>query len=232
MTAGKVEVGEDGLPILFAIRKPGQVAAQPDPSGVVAVRGASSGNTRFDPVTGRFAGGESTRTTEVVAQTQRTVPQGVAQDQWERRLDTIRDAAREMDSMDAGDAKEFLRGRPNIDAAKVNIDLFLQDVRAQRLDDLADILDAQLRTKVAGMRRSRRFVRLAAPKGWVTRVFAGLDDDEVVKLSKRLEGRGWDARDVSQYVIGRIKNEERRTQLQQIFGQPTPRSGRRSRANG
>src|SRR3954451_20008439 len=45
--------------VMFATRAPGQVAAQPDPSGAVVQRGAVSGNAKFDPVTGRFAGGKS-----------------------------------------------------------------------------------------------------------------------------------------------------------------------------
>src|SRR4051794_20484071 len=44
--------------VMFATRAPGQVAAQPDPSGAVVQRGAASGNPKFDPVTGRFAGGK------------------------------------------------------------------------------------------------------------------------------------------------------------------------------
>jgi hypothetical protein len=49
----------DGGLVMFATRAPGQVAAQPDPSGAVVHRGARSGNAKFDPVTGRFAGGKS-----------------------------------------------------------------------------------------------------------------------------------------------------------------------------
>src|SRR4051812_35905958 len=57
-TMTEIERRGSGL-VMFATRAPGQVAAQPDPSGAVVVRGAASGNKKFDPVTGRFAGGKS-----------------------------------------------------------------------------------------------------------------------------------------------------------------------------
>lgn len=224
----EIAVDEKGFPILLAVRKPGQVAAQPDPSGAVIIRGARSGNPQADPATGRFAGsgGTATQPEEEVVQITRTLPQGMTEEVYERRQDIVRDAARELDDMDAGDAKDFLKGRV-ANLAQVNIDLFLRDVRAQRLDDLLDILDAQMRSRVAGMRRSRRFVRMAAPKGWTKRVFAGLDDNEVLKLVKRLEGRGWDPEDLTQHVIKRVTNEERRTKLEQLYGESRPKKGKK-----
>jgi hypothetical protein len=132
-----------------------------------------------------------------------------------------------MDDMDAGDAKEFLRGHPNIKMAQVDIDLFLRDVRAQRLDDLVDILDQQLRGRIRGMARSRRHVKVSAPKGWTKRVFAGTSDEEVIKMVTRLEGRGWDPEDLVKNVISRVSDEERRTQLEQLYGEQKPKRGKR-----
>src|SRR3954454_14796960 len=57
-TMPEIERKGAGL-VMFATRAPGQVAAQPDPSGAVVQRGAASGNPKFDPVTGRFAGGKN-----------------------------------------------------------------------------------------------------------------------------------------------------------------------------
>jgi hypothetical protein len=227
-------VDENGAPILLAVRAPGQVAAQPDPSGVVILRGASSGNPQADPVTGRFAGKAQGRTVTqqgndvTVVQQTRTLPQGMDEATFEKRHDIIREAAREMDKMGAGDAKDFLKGRV-ADLSSINIDLFLRDVHAQRLDDLVDIFDTQLRNKVASMSRARRFVRVAAPKGWTNRVFAGLDDAQVVKLVTRLEGKGWDPKDLVKNVIGKISDEARRTQLEQAYGESRPKSGKKTK---
>ena len=63
-----IDTDDNGAPIMLAVRKPGQVAAQPDSSGAVLYRGARSGNANFDPITGKFAG-KKLRGLEVVAQT-------------------------------------------------------------------------------------------------------------------------------------------------------------------
>lgn len=227
----EIELGTDdnGFPILLAARAPGQVAAQRT-SGAVVKRGARSGNENADPASGRFTSpsGSGKKDDQVVAQTQtRTIPQGLTVDQFERRQDIVRDLAREMDDLDDGDMKEFLKRYPSVDFSKVRIDLLKQDVRAQRLDDLVDILDSQMRGRVAGMKRGRRTVKIAAPKGFQKRVFAGLEDEEVLKLVKRLEGKGWDPEDLTKHVISRVADEERRTKLEQLYGQKAPKKGKK-----
>lgn len=148
-------------------------------------------------------------------------PKGVDDREWERRQDAVRDAAREMDFMEEGDVRDFLRGRAS-DPDLVDYGEFLRDVQEQRLDDLADILDYDLRQKVAGMRRSRRWVRLVAPKGWTTRVFAKLEDDDILTLSRRLMRRGWNVGDVIEHVIGRVKDEDRRGKITTRFNEEVP----------
>lgn len=212
---------DKGIPMLFAIRAPGQVAAQRDPSGIIVNRGAASGNPNADKATGRFtsAGGKNSEgDNAIVMPAPSGLPQGVTQEQWDKRRDLVRDAARELDDMDLGDAKEWLEGKV-ADMSAVNVDQFLIDVRAQRLDDLVDILDYQLRNTVQKAKRARRFVRIAAPRGFQKRVFAGLDDDEVLHLVKRLEGRGWDPKDLKDNVVNKISNEERRKKLEQLYGE-------------
>lgn len=218
----KMELGvdENGAPILLAVRAPGQVAAQPNPSGIVQFRGARSGNPNSDPATGRFAGnsgnGNQPAEEEVIQQT-RTIPQGITEEEWDRRQDIVRDAARELDDMDIGDAKEFLKGRVK-SISKVDIALFLRDVRAQRIDDLTDLLDANLRRKIEGMRRARRHVRLQAPKGWLDRTMGGLKDEEVMRVVSRLENRGYKREDLIENVVGKIKDEQRRESLELTLG--------------
>jgi hypothetical protein len=287
---------ETGMPIMLAVRKPGQVAAQPDPSGISIQRGASSGNPNADPRTGQFSKGGGSKqslsvndpvlwaglspetkayinvqvktygadsvvlkkvsddsvnvtlrtgaaaltsfsvqisgavsTTDAATDKSRsTIPDGVDPEVWNRRLDMVRAAARENDEFDEGDLKEFLTGRvKNMD--QVDIASFLADVRAQRMDDLLDILDQQTRPKIDGMKISRRMVKMSAPKGFSKRVFNGLSDDEVISLVKRLEGRGYDPDDLNKFVISGITNESRRTKLQQLYGESKPKSGKKSK---
>lgn len=144
------------------------------------------------------------------------IPEGVPHETWERRLDAVRDAAREMDPMDSGDAREFLKGRAQ-NVSKVDIEQFLADVREQRLDDLADVLDTQIRSRAPGLRRARRQVRVVAPRGWTKRAFSQLSDAEVAKLMMRLEGRGWDEEDLKKYILGRVKDDERTSNITGIY---------------
>lgn len=287
----EVVKGEDGWPVLMS-QAPGQVAPQPDASGVAQLRTTRSGNNAFDPASGRFAnksgnakkpptirvGQEifNTLTPEAAAYVQKAmdqygadgisvvaqgneaqiilhkgdanlvtfvvpttnsdqqaveafnqqagpsqrsgIPEGVTAEEWQRRMEAVRDAAREMHDMSEGDARDFLQGRA-ADMSLIDIQQFVYDVRQQRLDDLADVLDQQLRGRVESMKRNRSVVRVVAPKGWSKRVFNGLDDNEVVSLFHRLEGKGWDHEELKKQVLPRIKKEARRKQLEDMLGQ-------------
>ena len=165
---------------------------------------------------------EEMRNTLAKARATRYSPKDVPHDEWQRRQDAVRDAAREIDRMSEGDAADFVRGRA-LEPDKVDIKQFLADVHQHRLDDLTDILDYTLRSRVEGMLRSRRYVRLVAPKGWTQRVFGSLGDEDITTMVRRLERRGWKRDDLVEHVIGRIKDENRRNTLLEALGEPTPK---------
>lgn len=216
------EYDSNGYPILLAVQAAGQVAAQTT-SGASVNRGARSGNANADPASGRFAAGskqkkpgESVVDVNPLVVNRLGIPQGVTPDEWERRLDVIRDAAREFEQFDQGDAKEFLNGRVN-DLSAVDVDAFVAEVREQSIDDLIDILDHQLRSKVDGSGRARRFVRVQAPRGYVKKIFGSLTDDEVIKVVTRLSNKGWGVDDLVEQVIGRVVKKERKESLIERF---------------
>lgn len=218
-----IEEDDNGAPIMLAARAPGQVAAQPEDSGAVVFRGARSGNRNFDPVTGHFAGKK--KPLEVVAQTVQAgapvfrsgIPDGVDPLVWERRLDMIREAARQDDLMDAVAATAFLTGRVP-DVTKVNMQSFLDDVTAQRMDDAVDALDHANKP-----RRDRPDVQVKAPAGWVRRVIQDLDTPQALHFVKRLEGKGWSPQDIKKIVVSRVRDPERKKALLQLYGEsPLP----------
>jgi hypothetical protein len=162
------------------------------------------------------------RATLAKARATRYTPRDVPHEEWQRRQDAVRDAAREIDRMSEGDAVDFVRGRA-LEPDKVDIKQFLADVHQHRLDDLTDIFDYSLRSRVEGMMRSRRYVRLVAPKGWTQRVFGSLSDDDIVLLTRRLERRGWKQEALLKHVVGRIMDENRRATLEALVkGEPVP----------
>jgi hypothetical protein len=218
------ELTEDteGWPILLATRSPGQVAAQRT-SGAVVFRGARSGNPSFDPVSGRFAGKKPGRGVQgqggdvVVTQQTRTLPQGVTMEQWQRRQDAVRWAARSLAEVSPEKVKSFLESHPNVDASQVNVDLFIRDVMAAKIDDLVDILNQQVASSQ---------VSLNAPKAYIRRTLRGLDSPTILAVTKRLEGRGWDPADIKKHVVSQIEGTTR-TALDQLYGQAKPKRGRR-----
>ena len=224
MSDNFIDMDDDGAPIMLAVRKPGQVAAQPDSSGAVLYRGAASGNANFDPVTGKFAG-KKLRGLEVVAQTvaegaQPTfsgTPTGVDPAAWNRRMAIVRNAARTMEQMNLNQAQTFLNGKV-VDVNAVDLNSFLADVQWQRMADLADVLDAKVKTKLP--------VKMVAQAGWVKRIFLNLTPAEGQHLIKALEGKGWTPEEINNNVVKKIRNPELRKMLEQLYSEPTLPTGK------
>jgi hypothetical protein len=214
----------DSPPVMLA-RAPGQVATQPESSGAVVRRGAASGNPNFDPITGKFAG-KKLRNLQIVAQTvqggalptQSGAPTGTDPVAWARRMAMVRDAARTMAQMDVNQAQTFLNGKV-ADVNAVDINAFLADVQWQRMADLADVLNAKLKTGQS--------VKVIAPAGWVKQVFRNLTPAEGTHLVKALEGRGWDQNDILNKVVKKVRNKELRAQLEQLYGEAEPKEGKK-----
>lgn len=223
-----IEEDDNGAPIMLAVRKPGQVAAQPDPSGAVVNRGARSGNKNFDPATGKFAGNKPKKPLEVIAETvgapvpsfRSGIPQGVDPLVWERRLDQVREAARQDEMMDQASATQFLTGKV-ADVTQVDMRAFLDDVMAQRIDDAVDALDHANKP-----RRDRPDVRVAAPAGWVRRVIQDLDPQQSLHFVKRLEGKGWTPEDINKIVVSKVRDPAKKKALQQLYGEQTLPTGK------
>lgn len=227
MTMSDIVIDENGYPIMLAARAPGQVAAQPTGSGVQIRRGAVSGNPNADPANGRFAGKKVTNaklqqdiTAPQSATTRSGIPQGVTVDQWNKRIDLVREAARSSDSMTAAQAKSFLKGNV-ADINSVDLDTFLADVRSQHIDDLVDIFDQQLRTKIENMEDSKQEVKVSAPSGYTKAIMNGLNDDEVFSLLVRMEGRGWKPADLETAVVSKITDKARADKLAQRYSERT-----------
>lgn len=209
----RIELSDEGVMLLA--RAPGQVADNTGKStGSSTRRATRSGNPNFDPGSGRFGSGignapkpgpDPNAPVNPVVVARSGLPQGVDQGTWEKRLDVVRDAAREMAELDGKTAQSFLKGRVQ-DLSQVNIDQFLVDVRAQQLDDLVDALN------------DKGTVKVKAGKRWVTKIFSGLADSEVQSVVTRLLNRGWNQRDIKKKVTSKIRDESRRQRLEQSIG--------------
>lgn len=110
-----------------------------------------------------------------------------------RRRDAVREAAREFEDLSDQDIKERLKGVTNRELSDNEIAIFREDVRSQVLDDLVDVLDQSTR----GRLRSRRTVRVVAPKGYRRKALNGLSEPERSEIEERLRARGWSEIDIS-----------------------------------
>lgn len=199
----RIIVADDGFPILLA-NVPG--------SGVSSVdANAAGGNPNHDTRSGKF--GSGSKEDEGPSQAQANIDAV----ELGMRRDAVRDAAREFDQMTGADAQEFLAGRVR-DMSKVDLQQFVNMVRQQRLDDLADILEQQMRTALS-KGRGRRTVKVQAPRGYTRRVFAGLTDDEVVDVAIRMERRGFSEDEIRGSFLGRIKDPDRVAALEARYGE-------------
>lgn len=143
-------------------------------------------------------------------------PKGVDNAQWSRRMDSVREAAREFEDFSTQDVKEWLTGKTNRQLSDDEVRQFLADVRAQQISDLVDVLDRNERGKLRG----RRFVRVVAPKGYTRKVFNSLSTQELQDLARRLRTRGWDDKQLAA-LRARVP-EEKRSALDKLAEEPGP----------
>lgn len=141
-------------------------------------------------------------------------PEDVAWDEWHRRSDAVRTLAREFDEVDHGDIREFLVGRTTRELSDEEVGQIRHDVIGQRVSDIADIFDEQLRSTSERLKRSRRTVRVQAPRGWLRRAFNSLDERAVGQVAARLLQRGHDPDAIKEKVVSRHKDDEARQRLE------------------
>jgi hypothetical protein len=131
-------------------------------------------------------------------------PQGVDPQEWARRQDAVRAAAREMEPLAHGDVSELLQGAVQRPLDPHEVDQFVNDVRDSKLDHLVDWMDNNLRkSSVLGFQR-RRIVKVTPPKGWIKKTIGGLSDDEILNVVSRLEARGLDKTQIGDNLKGRF----------------------------
>lgn len=129
-----------------------------------------------------------------------TRPASVDAVEWARRMDAVREAAREFEDLSEQDLRERLRGATSRPLADADLTGFRADVRAQQLDDLLDLLDQAERGKL----RSRRTVRVSAPRGYLRKTIGSLTTAELTQLETRLRARGWTDKQVRSGLTDRL----------------------------
>jgi hypothetical protein len=169
-----------------------QLADVPN-AGVVVRRKTASrgGNPTHDARSGKFG-----RTGPKPKEQQAPAPANVDPEEYRRMLDAVRDAARQLETIDESAITEFVQGRAN-HPDQVDIANFMAMVTEQRKADLIDIVDDNLREQ-------SNIIRLTASGDTVKQLMRQLGSDEVAEIMTRLEGMGHKPEEIDAYFDGRI----------------------------
>lgn len=157
---------------------------------------ARSGNPAHDVRSGKFGSGSKQKKPRTPA------PANVDPAEYARMLDAVRDAARQIETIDEASITEFIQGRANSPEA-VDIANFMKMVEEQRKADLVDLLDTALRSK-----KPKGPIRVTAPRGHVQKLIRVLGSDVVAEIMHRLEAMGHDRGQVDKFFDGRIATAE------------------------
>lgn len=181
-----IVLDDQGFPVLLA-DVPDAGTSKVDPN-------AKSGNPRHDVRSGKFgSGGGGGRGVPA--------PPNIEAVDWFRMLDAVREAARQGEGLTEADLRDFIAARAKNPRA-VNLQNFMQLVQQQKLADLVDILDGQMRKD--GLRVSgRKSIRVIAPRGFVKKSIGTLPEGDLAQVAHRLEARGHDPQDVDEWLVQR-----------------------------
>jgi hypothetical protein len=153
---------------------PGSGVVRKDPN-------AKSGNPNHDTRSGKFGGGGGNRNPAPPANTDAVA--------YGRMLDAVREAARSIDEPNEDTIAEFIQARAT-SPDQVDVAGFLAMVRQQRVADLIDVLDGQLKG-------TKYKVRLQANKVYLRKILRSVDENEAQEVIQRLQAMGHDAKKVA-----------------------------------
>lgn len=154
-----------------------------------------------------------------------SIPPQVNSDEWNRRMDVVRSAAREFDEQSLEDVREFLKGKTKRELSENELEEFLEDMKRQRVSDLIDVLDQSIRRGLALRQRGKRTVKVVPPKGWARRSLAGLSNMDIAEIHRRLQARGLSEEELDSHLIKRFP-EDRQLRLRALVGEPDEKEKR------
>jgi hypothetical protein len=183
-----ITLDEHGFPVLLADVPNANI------SKVAATQ--KSGNPRHDIHSGKFGAGGGRPKVGPAA------PANTDPVEWHRFIDAVRTAAREFDNPQISDIKDFINAHAK-DPQSVNPEEFLAAVQEQRLNDLVDALDHQLRQQ-GTLQTGRRRLRIVTPKGYLKKLMNNATPEQIAEVGHRLESLGHDPDEVDKFLKARV----------------------------
>lgn len=186
---------EQGFPILLL--------ANVAPANISNVApGQVSGNPLHDIRSGKFGAGKTAPQPNKVPQLGPKAPPNVDPVEWKRFTDAVRTAAREFDNPKINDIQDFINAHAKNPQA-VDPAEFLAAVQEQRVSDIVDALDHQLR-QGGSIQTGRRRVRIVTPRGYLKKMIGSTTPQQLAEVAHRLESLGHDPQQVDTFLKARI----------------------------
>lgn len=145
------------------------------------------------------------------------IPKGVDAEAWARRMDFVREIAREFDNINIQDVREFANGRSKRQLTEHELANIVEDAKRLRVNDVVDILEGLIRKKVASKVIGRRKVRVAAPRGFLKRALSNLSDNEILEVHRRLIAKGFNSEELEDNYVNRF-SANKREHIKELIG--------------
>lgn len=159
---------------------------------------ARSGNPRHDVRSGKFGSGGNGGGRRGAPK-----PANVDDLQFARMLDKIRLAARQLKGeVGVEQVQSWLKGKVS-NPAEVDPNGFLQQVQAQRMNDLVDAIDTRLR----GGGLLGKSIRVTSTRGFIQGALKQLDANQVADLAHRLEALGHSEKNIIKFLGKRVPQD-------------------------
>ena len=191
---GNIALDDRGFPVLMADVAPANISK--------IAPGQASGNPLHDIRSGKFGAGKTAPTPPAVPQLGPQAPPNVDPIEWKRFTDAVRTAAREFDNPKIADIQDFINAHAKNPQA-VDPTEFLAAVQEQRVSDLVDALDHQLR-QGGSLPTGKRRMRLVTPRGYLRKIINFSTPEQLAEVSHRLESLGHDPQQVDQFLKSRV----------------------------
>ena len=186
-------VDENGFPVLLADVAPANISKR--------AATQKSGNPLHDIRSGKFGAGK-TAPQKTVPLHGPQAPPNVDPVEWKRFTDAVRTAAREFDNPQISDVQDFINAHAKNPQA-VDAQQFLAAVQEQRLNDLVDALDHQLRG-AGSIQTGRRRLRIVTPRGYLRKLLNTATPEQMAEVAHRLESLGHDPEQVDKFLKNRV----------------------------
>lgn len=145
-------------------------------------------------------------------------PAGVDPEEWMRRQDSVRDAARKFNLVDHQQIVDFLQNRAHRKLSQHEINQLMSDIHRQRLDDLVDYLDLKIKGQTSLRKLGKTNVKVVIIGSWFKKTLGGLENADIAEVHRRLLARGNSEEELDRSLLSRLPADRKEDLVSFIGG--------------